>query len=125
MQLEDLHEEHLNSLPPEMHMDYLLTSSVYLQKNDLNGWLQKFKPCLNKTTPCNPLKRKRGITVAPTQEQKCEECHQEVIEDIREGHVVCLTCGLIQKSPIYQPDSKVLFFLSLFFGFLILIFFAQ
>ena len=99
-------------------MDYLLTSSAFLLKNDLNGWLKTFKPsCLQTQTssPTVSLKRKRGAETSPgfnstPQETKCEECKGQTIEDVMEGHVVCLKCGLIQARPIYVPDAKVLFF---------------
>ncbi len=110
-QLEDLHEEYLSTLPEEKHLDYLLTSSVFLQKNDLNGWLQTFKPP-SEISPSK--KRPRGAQDAATFNHSlktltCEECQGETIEDITEGHTVCLKCGLIQREAIYRPDSKVHF----------------
>jgi hypothetical protein len=129
MQLEDLHEEHLMKLPAEMHLDYLLTSSAFLLKNDLNGWLKTFKtssqPTVN-SLPTQPIKRKRGAEMYPTfnstfKETRCEECSGETIEDAIEGHVVCIKCGLIQRSPIYHPDCKVRCFLKLCFLLMIVI----
>jgi len=115
MQLEDLHEDYLRRLEPEKHMDYLLTSSVYLLKNDLNGWLKTFNPsCLPIQTSSSPppVKKRRGAETCSTfnstpAETKCEECNGTTIDDVTEGHVVCLKCGLIQARPIYMPDAKV------------------
>jgi hypothetical protein len=112
----------LETLDPTKHIDYLLTSSVFLQKNDLNGWLQTFKPSFLQTQPSSPLKRKRGAENYPTfnstfKETTCEECKGETIEDVTEGHVVCIKCGLIQHDRVYLPDSKVPFSLKLYLRF--------
>ena len=105
--LETLHDEYMELLPTTQHLNYLLGSSELLRNNNLDGWLKKFKPSMIEPLPLpSSPKRRRGCQdiIFWIPQPKCEECKGETIEDVMEGCVVCIQCGLIQDSHVLVPD---------------------
>lgn len=76
--------------------DYLMDSMQYLKTIDLEGWKTRFlpepPPTANKRLKMSPN------TVFVTPLPPCIECLEDnVIEDVVQGQMVCVSCGLIQS----------------------------
>lgn len=117
--LETLHNAHLEKLPDSEKMEYLLSSVIYLSKEDVTGWKRKFQ--LDTSTEKNSLcdaekktdqqkkKRRRGSPDAIPWKpyDACKECGSgDIVEDVQQGRVVCTSCGMIQVSQILGSDSS-------------------
>lgn len=110
--LDQLHDEKMKQLEKgdtlEL-MEYLLNCQTYLKESDRDGWIKNFAPeLLLPEPPLPPPKRMRRSpkTVVWKPLQPCIECKSnDVIEDVKEGSVVCTACGLIQKLHSITPDS--------------------
>lgn len=98
-----LHEEHLDSIKDCEVDDYLLDCQEFIASGDVEGWRVRF---IDSLIPPPPVKRTRG---APSrlllyEPVKCVECQSmEVIEDVKQGQIVCTDCGLIQSMCILVP----------------------
>ena len=100
--LSTLHTRHLESLTGEAQLDYLLTCQDFLREEDVSGWKKRFAPDTTTETapPQPPTKRRRMSPDAYiwTPYPPCQKCKsKDIIEDMREGSVVCTACGLIQS----------------------------
>jgi hypothetical protein len=87
-----------------MLLDYLMDSLTFLKNQDLQGWKAKFL----QTRPAPPPKRIKMSpgTFTETPLPPCMECEStNVIEDIKEGIMVCVSCGLIQ-SRVVSMDAR-------------------
>jgi len=95
-----LHEAYLQT--PSMNVfDYLMDAAQYLKTGDLIGWKDKFCPVEVK----EPIKRLRqSPLLAPVLPlPPCKSCRsEEVIDDVKEGQIVCLACGLIQQQGVFS-----------------------
>lgn len=107
--LAELHEKHLASMEEgsEEMMDYLMSCQTYLKENDLTGWMSTFAPDQHIPEQLPPPKRRRcspnAVVWAPR--PPCTHCRStEIIEDVREGCVVCTACGMIQTSVLIQSE---------------------
>jgi hypothetical protein len=86
--------------------DYLLDAAEYIKNEDLIGWKEKFqeRPIVIK----KPTKRLRQSPAqAPVcPEELCVECKSDsVIDDVENGQLVCLSCGLIQLQGVFTADT--------------------
>ena len=98
MDLNTLHDTMMKSMDPMSSLDYLLSCQSLLKNQDRDGWIKMFAPEM--ITPEPPMKKMRCspnvrlfIPLPP-----CKECESdEVINDVREGSVVCTACGLVQS----------------------------
>ena len=83
----------------EAMTNYLLSCQTYLKENDLNGWISNFAPEL-KVHAVEPPKKKLRMSPGSVIWKAYEPCGRckssEIIEDVKEGSVVCTTCGMIQ-----------------------------
>ena len=90
-------------------IDYYLTTSDALRNESLEDWLSCFQgrlpePCTGMQSmipkPENPKKRRGcpGALCRPRADlPPCRSCaSREVVEDVNEGSVVCIQCGMIQ-----------------------------
>jgi hypothetical protein len=100
MDLDTLHQTHLATMSPTQSFDYLLDCQEWLKTQDRTGWIKNFAPHLLITEPTQKPKK---IRCSPTVRvfcplPPCIECKSdEVINDVREGSVVCTACGLVQS----------------------------
>jgi hypothetical protein len=107
--LAELHETRLDHLSTdsEAMMDYLMSCQSYLKESDLSGWISTFAPELIPRTVEPPAKRRRcspnAVLWAP--HPPCGKCRStEIIEDVKEGCVVCTACGMVQTSVLIQSE---------------------
>lgn len=104
--LDNLHEKYLESLSGPEQLEYLLSCQDYLREDDVSGWKKRFRPELlqettsqEKTTTKRKKRRMSPDAVIWQPHPNCVSCgSKEVIEDMTEGSVVCLACGLIQNT---------------------------
>lgn len=78
-------------------LTYLMDSVPFIKTKDLHGWKERFQPIPeNKTNPKRLKMSPNVIFHEPL--PKCIECLSEkVIEDVQQGQIVCVSCGLIQS----------------------------
>jgi transcription initiation factor TFIIIB Brf1 subunit/transcription initiation factor TFIIB len=103
--LNQLHEEMMAATDSEKLLDYLMDSMQYLKHDDLVGWKAKFQP-----EPILPAKKQKRLRQSPAAApiipfEPCLECKSDqILDDVREGQVVCLSCGLIQTRVVFTAD---------------------
>ena len=99
------HEEKMKAMVgSDQLFDYLLDVSEYIKNGDLEGWKVKFLP----PPPKKPVTRLRQSPVqAPVRpEALCTECKSDsVMDDVENGQLVCLSCGLIQLQGVFTADT--------------------
>jgi hypothetical protein len=109
-------EETLNTLSNQMMSSmtstelsiYLLDAMEYLKTEDLEGWKKRFRPAEEKEIPKPVVKRRRQTPVKADvkPEEKCRGCNSDkVIDDIQNGQLVCIACGLIQLLGVFTGDT--------------------
>ena len=115
--LEELHQQHLTKLDGPGQLDYLLSCQQFLKENDVNGWKKNYAPGLltEKNLPgekaCHHTIKKKRRRMCPdariwTEYPACSKCQsRDIIEDTREGSVVCTACGLIQVMQLMKLGS--------------------
>jgi Zn-finger protein len=103
MSLGSLHSAYLAKLDGEALLDYLLSCQEYLKEEDVNGWMKRFAPesSTESKEQEKPAKRRRmspDCVQTYTPFPPCKRCQksEDIIDDIREGRVVCTACGLVQ-----------------------------
>lgn len=99
--LTTLHENHLKT--SKNAFEYLMDAMQYLKTEDLSGWKERFAP--KEVVAPEPVKRLRqSPALAPyIPHPPCMQCKSEnVIDDMREGQIVCLACGLIQQLGVFS-----------------------
>jgi len=108
MSLSELHSRHLASLSGDEQIEYLLEVQEYIKSGDVVGWKERFAP---EDVPVEPVVKKRRMgpkLCLPVKPSCCVECRsEEVIDDVKEGNIVCTECGLVQ-SVLLLNDSSVL-----------------
>lgn len=80
-------------------MNYLMSCQSFLKERDVNGWIENFAPDLMIKTEEPPRKKRRGCpnVVLWKDHDPCIRCNStEIIDDVKEGSVVCTACGTIQ-----------------------------
>ena len=106
--LSEAHSEMARSMKTEEELfDYLLSSMNYLKENNLDGWKENFKRQENgkieKKEP--PIKKRRmspNVVLMPKR-RECTNCKSDaIIDDVKEGSVVCTACGIIQSTQLIQ-----------------------
>lgn len=107
MSLAELHSRHVASLPFDDQIEYLLAVQEYIKSDDVEGWKRKFAP--EKEVVKEVKKRRMGPNLSLFMKNPaCISCHsEEVIDDVKQGNVVCTECGLIQ-CVLLSNDSSVL-----------------
>jgi hypothetical protein len=103
-ELTSLHEEHLSSLLEDEIDEYLLDCQEYISAGDVAGWKERFTH-----SSLAPVKRTRGSPsrVLNQTAATCVECHSsEVIDDVKQGQIVCTDCGLVQSHHIYTATFQ-------------------
>lgn len=111
--LTTLHEEKIEKLKDtqEILMNYLMDCQTFLKERDLHGWIKTFAPDLLTPKTEEPTRKRRRMapsTVIFQELPACTHCgSKEVIEDVREGTVVCTTCGIIQGQLLKADASNV------------------
>lgn len=101
-----LSDAKMSSMQSTDALEYLMDAMEYLKSGDLTGWQEKFNPVQTITPP--PAKRLRQCpSIAPVLPMDlCMECKSEdVIDDIHNGQIVCITCGLIQQRGVFTGDT--------------------
>ena len=104
--LRKLSDNYMQKMDYKQLSDYLMSACQYLKMGDLSGWKAKFSP--EPTVPAKPQKRLRQspCTAAVRPEAACKECHsEEVIDDVKNGQIVCTACGLIQLLVAFKGDT--------------------
>jgi hypothetical protein len=102
MSLDQLHALHLASLTGEGVVDYLLSCQDYLKEEDVIGWKKRFAPgpSIEINEPPPPPKKRRRMSPDAcvwSPFPPCKSCKsEEVVDDMKEGCVVCTACGLVQ-----------------------------
>lgn len=104
--LADLHNEmSKQKMESNELLDYLMDSLVFLKTVDLDGWKEKYAPVVKPVVKIKRL-RQSPVTAAVLPFDLCTGCGSEdVIDDVREGQWVCITCGLIQQLGVFTADS--------------------
>lgn len=90
----------METMEPEEYMNHLLECQELLRTGDLAGWKRKYQP---DNEPKTPMKKRRMSPNAVIWQPHppCMNCGDpNVVEDVKEAHVVCIMCGLIQFSLI-------------------------
>jgi hypothetical protein len=95
-----LHEQQMRA--SKNVYEYLMDAMEYLKTEDLSGWKARFQP----TPPEAPMPVKRlrqsPVRAAFHPQHPCAGCKsEEVIDDVHEGQIVCLHCGLIQQLGVF------------------------
>lgn len=94
------------TMSPEEEIEHLLDAKEYMRTGDSSGYVARFvdkQPEVEKKL----VKKRRGSQYTVLSEQKLPECANKcaldmMIEDVREGCVVCTQCGLIQSLVILE-----------------------
>jgi len=94
----------------EEKMEHLLDAMPFMRTEDLSGYKKHFLP---DAPSSKPVKRRRGSPgqcLAPSSLPDCANpagtCGSgTLMEDVNEGSVVCLACGLIQSLSILESAS--------------------
>lgn len=98
--LHNLHSRYMESMTEEAMVVYLLEAQIYLIQDDLDGWKKRFAPTTPTAEP--PTKRMKCSNVQVIinmQNHICKHCKQQtLIDDVREGSVVCTTCSIVQDT---------------------------
>lgn len=84
-------------------LEYLMDAMEYLKTDDLEGWKKKFcpAPAVEKTVAKRLRQSPVLAPVIPL--PPCEACgSEEVIDDVRAGQIVCISCGLIQQLGVFS-----------------------
>lgn len=97
----------------EALIDYLLSAKDMLRNDDWSGWCKSFAPAeakeLSPSQP-PPAKRRRespflGRVSGNLPPCRNPECGLDMtIEDVAEGSVVCIQCGMIQSTVVLVDD---------------------
>lgn len=98
--LQQVSEAYASKLPPNEQDQYFMDSMHYLLNDDLQGWMEKFQQPM-------AVPRERGNRIKHVPFPPCKECKKEVMEDVIQGYVVCLHCGLVANSCVLVPDVYV------------------
>jgi hypothetical protein len=101
-----LSDRMMSSLSSTKLSEYLMDAMEFLRNDDLDGWKRRFLP----EPPKQEVKAKRlrqSPALAPyLPEDLCVECKSDlVIDDVKNGQVVCLSCGLIQLQGVFTADT--------------------
>lgn len=102
MSLDKLHSQYLTTLTGEEVVDYLLSCQDYLKEDDVSGWKMRFAPGQSTEIiePLQPAPKRRRMSPDAclwTSNPPCRSCKSpDVIDDMKEGCVVCTACGLVQ-----------------------------
>lgn len=106
--LEKLSNQLMESMTSTDVCNYLLDAVPYMKTGDLIGWKRKFLPEEIPEPVSKPTKRLRQspLTAPVMPMEKCKSCKSEdVIDDVRQGQIVCLSCGLIQLQGVFTADT--------------------
>lgn len=104
--LDTLHNNKLATLAGEEMMEYLLNAMEYLKTGDIHGWKEKFLPA-----PVVEEKPRKRLRQCPSTAPYCPlPCctgcgADQLIDDVAEGQVVCINCGLILYQGVFTADS--------------------
>lgn len=86
--------------------NYLMDAAQFLKTDDLQGWKTKFTPLPVTPLPVTKKLRQSPRTAAVVPEKACAGCHSlEVIDDVKNGQIVCTSCGLIQSLVAFKGDT--------------------
>lgn len=101
-----LHEAYMGGLTDECVDEYLLECHElgFLKGNDVGGWKARYQPVKEP-----PLKRKRMSpdAILWTPNTNCGECGSaEVIDDVKQGQIVCTNCGLVQSLYVFTQSAE-------------------
>jgi len=102
MSLDQLHSQFLTTLTGEEVVDYLLSCQDYLKEDDVVGWKMRFAPgqSVERSEPLLPAPKRRRMSPDACMwaaHPPCLSCKSlEVVDDMKEGCVVCTACGLVQ-----------------------------
>jgi hypothetical protein len=108
--LEDLHEWKMTCLDSdsEAQMSYLLSCQTFLKENDRSGWISHWAPDLI-TDPVEPAKKRLRMSPGSliwSARAPCVRCKsKEIVEDVKEGSVVCTACGMIQDFQLLTSEN--------------------
>jgi hypothetical protein len=102
MSMDQLHTRYLESLSGVEQLEYLLSCQDYLKEGDVIGWKKRFAP--EQSTETNlqqqPVAKRRRMSPDAclwTPFPPCQKCgSRDIVEDMKEGRVVCTVCGLVQ-----------------------------
>ena len=98
--LEKLHEQHLRN--SENVYEYLMDAMPYLRTGDESGWKARFQPKPPEAKIIVKRLRQSPALAPVLPPTPCGGCKSEnVIDDVREGQIVCLSCGLIQQLGVF------------------------
>jgi len=97
--LEQLHTKKCEQMQASGKLfDYLMDCQVYLKTQDLEGWKQQFQPAPTTQTKTIPKNKHSPNLKYHTPFDACLQCKSGmVIEDVPNGQIVCVQCGLIQS----------------------------
>jgi hypothetical protein len=104
--LDGLHQTKCNSLEgsPEL-LTYLMNCVSYLKTRDVEGWKAEFDPQEEIIEPPKKRLRQSPCAAPVTPMDKCKGCgSDDVIDDVRQGQWVCISCGLIQQLGVCTAD---------------------
>jgi len=106
-ELSTLHAAHCQAMDSTALLDYLMNSVVYLRTDDLDGWKKTFSPPPPPPPPPPQKRLRQSPATAPyIPLDLCVACKsEEVIEDVRQGQVVCTSCGLIQLQGVFTGGA--------------------
>jgi len=102
MSLDQLHSQYLTTLTGEEVVDYLLSCQDYLKEDDVAGWKMQFAPgqSAESSEPLQPPSKRRRMSPDAcvwAANPPCRSCKsRDVVDDMKEGSVVCTACGLVQ-----------------------------
>ena len=106
--LTTLSDNFMKTMDSTSVFEYLMDAVPFFQNGDVLGWKQKFQPEPLPEPVLVPTKRLRQSPLqAPVLPfDLCKGCKSEdVIDDVRCGQIVCLSCGLIQEVGVFTGDT--------------------
>lgn len=101
--LDTMMAEYAKNLTSTELFDFLLSSTTYVKTGDTHGWKRKFE------TP-EPVPKPKRLKQSPNKAiyeplPNCRKCNSDqVIDDVAEGQIVCVACGLIQQVGVFTGD---------------------
>ena len=94
----------MNSLNDEEVMDYLLECQSFILAGSVKDWTDRFNPA---AIPRVKRRRIAPASVIFRELPACRECKSlDVIEDVKQGSIVCTDCGLVQSHYIFTTTFK-------------------
>ena len=96
----------MSSMSSEKLSEYLMDAMEFLRTDDVTGWKERFKPEPVKPKPKTKRLRQSPALAPYLPEDLCVGCKSDrVIDDVKNGQLVCTACGLIQLQGVFKADT--------------------